>query len=114
MKTAAKKADKNPPLYTRKPTGRLVPCPGAAHSNPHIDNCSICAPKWGQVAEVESPLTVEQIVAACAEGFDVSAADMSDDALDTLIAAGVKLVNREERKSWGFVSFLVARIARAS
>lgn len=22
-------------------------CGGEAHSNPHIDNCSICAPHWG-------------------------------------------------------------------
>lgn len=27
----------------------LVPCTGAAHSNPHIDNCGICAPRWGWV-----------------------------------------------------------------
>ena len=27
----------------------LVPCTGAAHSNPHIDNCMMCAPRWGQV-----------------------------------------------------------------
>lgn len=25
------------------------PCHGSAHSNPHIDNCSICAPRWGWV-----------------------------------------------------------------
>ncbi len=24
----------------------MVPCPGEAHSNPHIDNCSLCAPNW--------------------------------------------------------------------
>ena len=28
----------------------LVPCDGEAHQNPHIDNCSCCAPRWGQVA----------------------------------------------------------------
>jgi hypothetical protein len=24
-------------------------CPGEAHSNPHIDNCGSCAPRWGLV-----------------------------------------------------------------
>lgn len=23
------------------------PCRGEAHSNPHIDNCGVCAPRWG-------------------------------------------------------------------
>ena len=27
----------------------MVPCTGAAHSNPHIDNCGMCAPHWGEV-----------------------------------------------------------------
>ncbi len=22
-------------------------CTGEAHSNPHIDNCGVCAPRWG-------------------------------------------------------------------
>jgi len=25
----------------------LQPCTGEAHSNPHIDNCSVCMPRWG-------------------------------------------------------------------
>lgn len=25
----------------------LEPCDGEAHSNPHIDNCGACAPRWG-------------------------------------------------------------------
>jgi len=24
-------------------------CPGAAHTNPHIDNCGTCAPLWGRL-----------------------------------------------------------------
>ena len=28
---------------------KLVPCDGEAHENPHIDNCSQCAPRWGWV-----------------------------------------------------------------
>lgn len=27
----------------------LVPCPGSAHSNPHVDNCGQCAPRWGWI-----------------------------------------------------------------
>lgn len=29
---------------------RAEPCPGEAHSNAYIDNCSHCAPNWGVVA----------------------------------------------------------------
>lgn len=25
------------------------PCNGEAHSNPHIDNCGVCMPRWGSV-----------------------------------------------------------------
>ena len=25
----------------------LQPCHGEAHSNPHIDNCMVCMPRWG-------------------------------------------------------------------
>jgi hypothetical protein len=28
---------------------KLAPCRGEAHSNPHIDNCLTCAPRWGFV-----------------------------------------------------------------
>lgn len=31
----------------------LEACPGEAHSNPHIDNCALCAPRWGWVGPVE-------------------------------------------------------------
>lgn len=31
------------------PLPPLKPCPGGAHSNPYIDNCSTCAPRWGLV-----------------------------------------------------------------
>lgn len=37
-----------------KPGYMLVPCTGEAHSNPHIDNCMVCAPRWGQM-EVRNP-----------------------------------------------------------
>jgi hypothetical protein len=29
----------------------LAACPGMAHSNPHVDNCLICAPRWGWTGE---------------------------------------------------------------
>ena len=34
---------------TVRPGHHLVPCIGEAHSNPNIDNCGICAPRWGEV-----------------------------------------------------------------
>ena len=30
---------------------KLVPCPGEAHSNPWIDHCMLCAPRWGWIEE---------------------------------------------------------------
>jgi hypothetical protein len=29
----------------------LARCRGAAHENPHIDNCMTCAPRWGWTGE---------------------------------------------------------------
>jgi hypothetical protein len=29
----------------------LEACHGEAHSNPHIDNCMTCAPRWGWTGE---------------------------------------------------------------
>ncbi len=26
-----------------------APCPGEAHGNPYIDNCMVCAPRWGRI-----------------------------------------------------------------
>lgn len=28
---------------------RVKRCPGEAHSNPHVDNCGRCAPRWGWI-----------------------------------------------------------------
>ncbi len=28
---------------------KLKPCPGMAHHNAHVDNCSLCAPRWGWI-----------------------------------------------------------------
>jgi len=40
------------------PGMRLVDCPGEAHSNPYVDNCLRCAPRWGKV---EIPVEFETI-----------------------------------------------------
>jgi hypothetical protein len=32
-----------------KPPAFVVHCIGEAHSNPYIDNCSMCMPYWGHV-----------------------------------------------------------------
>ena len=29
----------------------LTRCDGEAHTNPHIDNCEVCAPRWGWIGE---------------------------------------------------------------
>lgn len=53
-------------IATRKPTGRMVPCSGDAHKpeiGGMIDNCMICAPRWGEVEEM-APLNVEEAVKA--------------------------------------------------
>lgn len=39
---------------------RLVPCDRPAHSNPHIDNCNLCAPRWGWVEIPERFNTLEE------------------------------------------------------
>lgn len=37
-----------------------IPCPGEAHSNPFIDNCWTCAPRWGVImVEATDPRAVE-------------------------------------------------------
>lgn len=33
---------------------KLIQCDGDAHSNPYIDNCMVCAPRWGWVMVPES------------------------------------------------------------
>ena len=42
-------------LAAHAPT-RKIACRGAAHSYPHIDNCSLCAPNWGVVEVPLVPL----------------------------------------------------------
>lgn len=44
--------------YAAAPGGRTfraIECSGEAHSNPHIDNCGRCAPRWGVlIVEVDA------------------------------------------------------------
>ena len=77
MKTTYRNTDTNEPIriYERQPTGRMLPCTGDAHSNPHIDNCMICAPRWGEVPEY-APTDFD---AAKREGLVVRAVDVPDD-----------------------------------
>lgn len=43
---------------------RLVECDGEAHSNPHIDNCLRCAPRWGWIEIPEQYQTLAEYLAA--------------------------------------------------
>lgn len=51
----------------------LVKCPGEAHENAYIDNCMLCAPRWGQTMSYEPP-TVESVLA----GFAVMLSETRD------------------------------------
>lgn len=60
-------------VYKRGKTGNLIPCDGEAHSNARIDDCSVCAPRWGKVEE-DAPVDFE---AARALGA-IDVCDLSD------------------------------------
>lgn len=45
----------------------LIPCPGEAHKNPHVDNCSLCAPRWGQI-EVDADIANPCLHPGCEAG----------------------------------------------
>jgi len=83
----------NPHEYEQKKTGRMIPCPGEAHSNPFIDNCGICMPGWGEVEEL-APIDIED---AKKRRLDLPAPDLDDAQMKDMMArekAGeVKLVS---------------------
>lgn len=54
------------PLVIQTVTGEKA-CPGEAHSNPYIDNCMTCAPRWG-VVPTYAPL---DLIEATGAGFAV-------------------------------------------
>lgn len=39
--------------------GLLMACHGEAHSNPFIDNCGVCMPRWGLVEVVKIEMSLE-------------------------------------------------------
>ena len=67
-------------IHELEKTGRLVPCPGEAHgvgdgrANGHVDNCGLCAPRWGQVEELKQ-FRLQDLK----PGFAVALAELSDD-----------------------------------
>ena len=77
----------------RVPTGKLLPCPGEAHSNLYIDNCMLCMPRWGQIEEL-APIDLAE---ARREGLAVRLGDLTDEQwveIQALIASGA--ARREE------------------
>lgn len=78
------------PLVPREVVGE-EPCTGEAHSNPWIDNCALCAPKWG-VMPVYKPVDV---IEATNAGYAVPLADLTDEEFDAANAMFVEgLVKR--------------------
>jgi hypothetical protein len=85
--------------YQREKTGRLVPCDGEAHKNPHIDNCMVCAPRWGEVEEM-APVDIDK---ARAERLAVRVADLPLGKAEEEEDAGcgrIEMVRRYAGKRW--------------
>lgn len=38
----------------------LIPCDGEAHEHPRIDNCGVCAPRWGEIEVHEASFRIGQ------------------------------------------------------
>lgn len=69
---------------------RLIKCDGEAHSNPHIDNCSRCAPRWGLMMRL-SPEGIHQIAQGERKGGASSVRELAralDDVLSILWPGG--------------------------
>ena len=79
----------------------LVPCTGEAHSNAFIDNCMVCAPRWGEVMSY-SPLTP----AACQEGFAVPYSDGDRKAFEVAEKAGAVTLVTVTTKSSSFSAWV--------
>ena len=82
-----------PAEYEQKKTGRMIPCPGEAHSNAFIDHCGLCMPGWGEIEEL-APIDLED---AKNRRLDVPAPDLDNEQMKDMMArekAGeVKLVS---------------------
>lgn len=85
----------------------LVPCPGEAHSaeaGGHIDNCGICAPRWGLVvvpvkyANVREMREAERAAAEAeaAPNVEAAMAKLTKDALLEAAAEGAALGTCDE------------------
>lgn len=86
-------------LVERKLIG-LVPCTGEAHSNPHIDNCMLCAPRWGQMLSY-APLFPD----ACAGRVGVPVNDGDEAAFKAAEELGeVRMVRATEKRNRGCTS----------
>ena len=46
-------------MPTKKTEWHLVPCDGSAHSEPNIDHCGVCAPRWAVVVVPASCANVD-------------------------------------------------------
>jgi hypothetical protein len=66
------------PLAMPKALGDM-PCPGQAHSNPWIDNCLLCAPRWGVTTRYER---IADVASLCAAGLAVRVMDLDEAADD--------------------------------
>lgn len=100
---------KEPRLYVRKPTGRMIPCPGEAHGNAYIDNCMTCAPGWGTLPELE-PVDIEL---ARKQRLDIRVVDL-DEHEEAIMheyrkRGEVTLVSIRRRRRHGHTSFMVWR-----
>jgi len=93
----------------RQPTGRMIPCPGEAHSNPFIDNCGTCAPRWGTIPEL-APLDLD---AARKAKADIPCGELSEEqhkiVLADVKAGRARFVDVRRTFSWGSRSYTVAR-----
>ena len=87
-------------LAPRVETG-LRPCTGEAHSNAFIDNCMVCAPRWGEVMSY-APLTPT----ACQEGFAVPYNAGDREAFDVAEKAGAVVLVTVSTKSSSFSAWV--------
>jgi hypothetical protein len=70
------------------------PCPGEAHTNAWIDNCGLCAPRWGVVTKY-APIDV---VAACRAGKAVMVADTREWSTGATPSQEIRMVGATEKR----------------
>lgn len=65
---------------------RLVPCPGAAHkpeANGMIDNCTLCAPRWGEIDRL-TPEAIAELATGMRRGGAGTARELARVVSDVL------------------------------